>query len=906
MIAQKTQGLLLTLLFGAVLLLAACGEETTNIFNPDGTAGTGAGSRDTDGDGLSDRDEIGLYGTSPLLVDTDGDGLSDFEEVIGFGFDPTGNNYLFNPLIADVPKIGVRITTTPSLGVHVSSTTGSERSVEVTRTSEFSQSQTNSNSGTQSTAVEVTNSVGGELGFSGWSVSAKVSYDYSKTTSKEQSFTWSNEQSSENSEGLAAAEGSLDTATESIDGGSIAVAVDIVNEGNLGFTVETVIIGAVMLDPLSAAILAPVGNLNLDSTFSSFPKFSLGPGQSSSNLVFLNDGLDLATIRTLLLDSTGLNVGVSAYEVTDEKGRAFAHNLTAIGAKTGTVMIDYAGLSGRQQETYLVATKADPARLRITAGEGLGDSLRLPFETDLIGGHLTRVRNVVGQGLVTSAWLVLHRTSDGVDTETLIYDPFDAPYDFEGLELKAGDVLHLVFVIDEDGDGLRSRQEAAFGSDPLNPDTDGDGVQDGEEILWGLRPTLPETDLGMPDGRQVAASFSTSHGSGMILTRNDKVLVRGDNHCGMAGTGDSVSLGDDTIELVSPWTVIAPGNGGTFAIDQAGQLFFWGCNYFYVSGDPLNPQAVDDSSPQLTPSMIGADSDWVNVWTRRQFNVLALKADGTLYVWGRNEFGQLGIGGAGLVACGPVPGRRNTPARCRTEPTQVPGTWSHISLGGSHVMAIASDGSLWAWGLNHRGQLGLPADGPSVCLHGDGVTELSCSMSPVKIAEPGVWRKVAAGGDHTLGIKPDGSLWVWGDNKGAAPQHGGQLGVGDESLIFSDVPLQVGTDIWADVAGANLHSLGIRSDGTLWVWGFGASGRFGDGITEDHKSFVPLQVGTNSNWDRIWATESGTIARTTIPYRLWGFGLNSAGFLAQGGELCASGAGNCLPFPTLMFPQPPP
>jgi alpha-tubulin suppressor-like RCC1 family protein len=885
--------LALALALLATLLLAGCGSSTTNNTS-NGAAASSPTADDTDGDGLSNYDEIHLYGTSPLLRDTDGDGLSDYDEIFGFGFDPTGNNFLFNPLVADVPQIGVRITTTPSLGVNAQDTNGNETSYSVERTSEFSQSQTNSNSSTASTAVEITNSVSAELGFSGWSLSGSVSYDYSKTTSKEQSFTWSSEQSAENTQGYTNASDQAASNSQTLSGGSISVAVDIVNEGNLGFTVENVIIGAVMLDPLSDQVLAPVGNLNFDTTFSSFPTFSLGPRQRSDNLVFSNNGLDLATIRTLLQNSTGLNVAVSAYEITDENGRAFAHNLTAIDAKTATVMIDYAGVAGRAQESYLVATKADPNRLRVSAGEAMGTILRIPFTTNALDGSLTQVRNVAANPTIGGVWLVLHRTSDGVDTQTVIYDPKEGPYDFLNLSLKAGDVMHLVYVMDQDLDGLRSREEAAFGSDPLNPDTDADGVQDGEEILWGLHPTEPQTVAGIPDGRRVAAGFSTRDNSGMILTRDEKVLVRGDNSCGMAGTGSNTPnpIGTTTAVLTppTPWTAIAPGNAYTFAIGTDGTLHFWGCNYYGMAGTGSTAWDTEVDDPANT---IGSDIDWVNVWTRRDFAAYARKSDGTLYAWGRNNFGQLGIGNAALDPC---PDRRGKgAASCRTALTQVPGTWSDVSVGQYHVLAVASDGSLWGWGRNEQGQLGLPVGSLPDCAG-------NCTLSPVKLANPGVWSKVVAGGNHSLGIKPDGSLWAWGDNAGTVAQHGGQLGLGNPLLDDIDTPTRVGSALWADVAAASFHSVGIQQDGTLWVWGFGASGRFGDGNTANHKSYSPIQVGTDSNWDRVWATESATIARTTIPYRLWGFGLNSSGFLSAAGVGCTGG--NCLPVPTLIFPLP--
>jgi alpha-tubulin suppressor-like RCC1 family protein len=502
------------------------------------------------------------------------------------------------------------------------------------------------------------------------------------------------------------------------------------------------------------------------------------------------------------------------------------------------------------------------------------------------------VRELVGQGAVNSAWLVLHRTSDGVDTQTVIYDPFDAPYDFENLELKAGDVLHLVFVIDEDGDGLRSRQETAFGSDILDPDTDDDGVQDGEEILWGLRPTVAETVPATPDGRRVAASFSTSQNSFMAITRDNMRLVRGSNFHGMAGNGiDDSALPLDGVVLDNSdqWVVLAPGFDGTLAINADGQLFFWGRNHYGIAGQgDTNWDLIS-----FTPLQIGTDSDWVHVWQRRDFVALALKSDNTLWAWGRNEVGQAGVPGG--VAC---PNRVSKgDSFCHTAPVQVPGSWSTVSVGRKHVLAVATDGSLWGWGLNDTAELSRSIGSLTACLQPDGVTLIDCAPAPIPLAASGVWSKVSAGARYSLGIQTDGTLWSWGSN------NRGQLGLGTSDPSPIDIPTRIGTALWADASAGYDHAAAIRSDGTLWTWGFGASGRLGNGQLTSTNANAPQQVGTDTNWDRIWATEAAVIARTTIPYRLVGWGRNDSAFISATSDSC-EGAVPCVPAPTQIFPLP--
>ena len=131
----------------------------------------------------------------------------------------------------------------------------------------------------------------------------------------------------------------------------------------------------------------------------------------------------------------------------------------------------------------------------------------------------------------------------------------------------------------------------------------------------------------------------------------------------------------------------------------------------------------------------------------------------TLWVWGLNTSGQLGLGVAGLA---------------RSVPVQVDMgmNWSSVSAGGSHTMAIKSTGSLWGWGLNTSGRLGL----------GDATNR----SSPVQVGTDTNWSSVSAGGSHTLAIKTTGSLWAWGYNSS------GRLGLGDATNRSS--PVQVGTE----------------------------------------------------------------------------------------------------------------
>lgn len=192
---------------------------------------------------------------------------------------------------------------------------------------------------------------------------------------------------------------------------------------------------------------------------------------------------------------------------------------------------------------------------------------------------------------------------------------------------------------------------------------------------------------------------------------------------------------------------------------------------------------------------------------------MALKTDGTMWSWGRNPYGQLGLGEWGS----------------KDVPTQVgvASDWESVTAGGNHALAIKTDGTLWAWGYNLAGQLGL----------GDATTR----NSPAKIGAETSWALVSAGENHTLAKKDDGTVWAWGDNVY------GCLGLGDDTDRNS--PTQVGSgSSWAELSAGGSHTLGVKADGTLWVWGSNISGRLGLGDFVDRSVPVLRNILPKLGW----------------------------------------------------------
>jgi alpha-tubulin suppressor-like RCC1 family protein len=193
---------------------------------------------------------------------------------------------------------------------------------------------------------------------------------------------------------------------------------------------------------------------------------------------------------------------------------------------------------------------------------------------------------------------------------------------------------------------------------------------------------------------------------------------------------------------------------------------------------------------------VGADADWTEVALGEGDHGCGLRSGGSLWCWGRNDFGQLGVGLVGT----PIP-----------SPTAVAGTWIAAAIGSLHTCAIASDGSLWCWGL------------PSAALGLGPVDEGIPIDVPTQVGLDTDWVQVTAGSGFTCGRRSDGTLWCWGSNGS------GQLGQGAVgSDLDADTPVQVGTESdWVDLHARGSGACGQRGS-VLWCWGSGSAGRQGN------------------------------------------------------------------------------
>ena len=676
-------------------------------------------NQDTDGDGLTDLEEVNHYKTNYLMVDTDGDSFSDWREAVDLAFDPASNNYRFNPLIADVPKMRLEFTSAPDVDLNYETTEGTSQTISTERSTASSTSVTSSSTESNATSVEKAHSVGVEItaGFEAGvtsSVSGEVSasYNYSHATTSETSHSFTQEQTAENSKALTQGKEFQEEFSLTSSSGSLGVSARVINDGALPFTVANFSLYAVEVDD-AGEISNPIGNLNLDSSYLEFPRFTLAPGESSGDIIFASGDLDLDTTYGLLGNAEGLLIGVATSDILDAEGRPFAHNQSDLRAKNATVIIDY-GVD-RRPERYLVSTVGDPNKLSISAADIFKDVLRIDIVSDT--DSLTGIRDVTTlKGDTTKFWMAIHLSSNGNTTQTTVYNidgtnpnpsgtsvykqlSEDALQD---LELRAGDVLQFVVLDDQDGDGLGMRRETLLGTDPTTADSDGDGLTDKEEIDgW---------DVEVRDSRELRVNW-VGHGKSPGWPANPN---SGSAHRAFQGDIDEVRFWnvtrsqsqiiankDQTVpaqsSLIAHWPMdsFTPGVGASPWPDTEGvQMDASG------QGNDMSLRSISDNSTPLIIDDVNAlggkafqldgDNDMLSVpdrmITAHQSMTIEMRfrttADGILF-GNQNESGSAYTPVIYIGSDGKLRGQQwtGTSAHIMTHPTPVnDGQWHHVAL----------------------------------------------------------------------------------------------------------------------------------------------------------------------------------------------------------------------------------
>lgn len=267
-------------------------------------------------------------------------------------------------------------------------------------------------------------------------------------------------------------------------------------------------------------------------------------------------------------------------------------------------------------------------------------------------------------------------------------------------------------------------------------------------------------------------------------------------------------------------------------------LFAWG-------GNGQGQLGLGNTTSYSSPKQVTATSNWIAV-SGAYVSSFGIKKGRTLWAWGSNRFGMLGLGNTTYYS----------------SPKQVGSlsNWSQVFNSSYQTLAVKTDNTLWSWGRGYFGVLGLGNQ-----------TNYS---SPKQVGALTNWLSVATGYGSAYAVKTNGTLWAWGYNASY-----GKLGLGNTTYAFSS-PQQIGAlTTWAKVAGCQIHAFALKTDGTLWSWGGNNYGQLGLGNTTYYSS--PKQIGALTNWASITGGRSCSLAVKTDG-TLWAWGRNEYGQLGQG------------------------
>lgn len=331
-------------------------------------------------------------------------------------------------------------------------------------------------------------------------------------------------------------------------------------------------------------------------------------------------------------------------------------------------------------------------------------------------------------------------------------------------------------------------------------------------------------------GSGATATFGKLYGWGgrkyAETGQNAATYLRSPVQVGSATTWQSVSTNRHSLALTNDGKFWAAGQNGH---GECGQ----GTSTTYIG----------------TFTQVGTGTNWTWVSAGERFSTAI--AGGALFTWGYQSYGRVGNGVAsGSSVLSPVQLGTLT-------------NWAKTAAGGRHAIATKTDGTLWGWGYNGVGNLGL----------GDTVSR----SSPTQIGSGTNWAIPLVGRYFSGGITTTGKLFLWGNDTQ------GCLGQGDIAVHRSS-PVQVGTaSDWTAVALGQAVALGIRNNGQLFAWGSNQHGEIGQNSLATSYFMSPVLIGTGSNWASVSKPSKGCMALTATGL-LFGWGANYGGVLGQGDQ----------------------
>lgn len=307
---------------------------------------------------------------------------------------------------------------------------------------------------------------------------------------------------------------------------------------------------------------------------------------------------------------------------------------------------------------------------------------------------------------------------------------------------------------------------------------------------------------------------------------------------------------------VTSWKQVATGQSFTLALGDDGNLYAWGYNDFGQLG---NGTTADDSVPEMVTKPTGVTS-WKAVAAGAAFG-MAIANNDSVYAWGYNDFGQLGNGTAD--------GNKNAVPHPTPTVVDLPSgvTATAIAAGNNFGLAIGSNDSLYVWGRNVNGELGI---GNKTDQH-----------SPVAAPFPsGVtsWTQIGAGAYTSFALGNDGNLYSAGSNGNG--ENGDGTTTQHES--YSQVNLPGAATAWKSFSAGASFCLGVASNDTLYGWGYGSDGELGNGsTTKNNLTPMPVDLPAGVTVASLTAGHNHSLILGSNGY-LYAWGINQAGELGDG------------------------
>ncbi len=313
----------------------------------------------------------------------------------------------------------------------------------------------------------------------------------------------------------------------------------------------------------------------------------------------------------------------------------------------------------------------------------------------------------------------------------------------------------------------------------------------------------PERFVGISDCKSVSVGFSHA----LILKDDGSVWAWGNNYRGQLGNGNSGSNSNsDSFVKISGLDEIVSISArmhSSMALKNDGSVWTWG----YNANGQLGIGSHDD---QVTPNNVVLDKKAIKISAGDYYSIVLLE-NGTVWAWGINDKGQLGDGGQTE----------------RTRPAKVSGLSDIIDIatGETHSLALKRDGTVFAWGSNALGQCG---EGTS---SGDG-SEIN-KLKPVRVKNLTNIISVGCGRSYSAALRSDGSVWGWGYNDVNQ--------IGPKASFNQRIPIKIDDlDNIISLGTGDSYLLALKTDGTIWGTGLNEEAELGDGTTQNRTA--PIQI----------------------------------------------------------------